>query len=331
MKNKHLLKKVFVCLIAIVSTMLTSCNKKQVEALPTVPVLSDTRSEEVEMTTIKTLYGKDVTYNKNTKNIVALSNTGDLLALGVRPLAVDGNANQQGYENFFKGVEILNNTQPFDPEEVMSYRPELILTYNTMDESNIAKLEKIAPTIPVYFDTYDYTKRLTYLGDILGLSENAETIIDYCKKTEKVALQRINDLNITDKSVTVYTYYQGLTIPPNYKDAFVFNHILYTTLNLKMLPIVKDFLDDQSQQAFSQISNEKLKDYEGDLVIFAGLGEATIPDSVKTNEGFKSLKAVKENRVGCIDMILYSFKDALYMEAQYNQILDALKVASNQN
>ena len=48
----------------------------------------------------------------------------------------------------------------------------------------------------------------------------------------------------------------------------------------------------------------------------------------KTNEGFKSLKAVKENRVGCIDMILYSFKDALYMEAQYNQILDALKVAS---
>lgn len=183
MKNKHLLKKVFVCLIAIVSTMLTSCNKKQVEALPTVPVLSDTRSEEVEMTTIKTLYGKDVTYNKNTKNIVALSNTGDLLALGVRPLAVDGNANQQGYEDFFKGVEILNNTQPFDPEEVMSYRPELILTYNTMDESNIAKLEKIAPTIPVYFDTYDYTKRLTYLGNILGLSENAETIIDYCKKT----------------------------------------------------------------------------------------------------------------------------------------------------
>ena len=98
-----------------------------------------------------------------------------------------------------------------------------------------------------------------------------------------------------------------------------------------MLPIVKDFLDDQSQQAFSQISNEKLKDYEGDLVIFAGLGEETILDSVKTNEGFKSLKAVKENRVGCIDMILYSFKDALYMEAQYNQILDALKVASNQN
>ena len=70
-------------------------------------------------------------------------------------------------------------------------------------------------------------------------------------------------------------------------------------------------------------------EYEGDLVIFAGLGEASIPDSVKTNEGYKSLKAVKENRVGCIDMILYSFKDALYMEAQYNQILEALKVASN--
>ncbi len=329
MKLKNIIFKICACLVIVLSTMLTSCNEKANEALPTVPVLKDTRSEEVEMVTIKTLNGKDVTYNKNTKNIVALSNTGDLLALGVRPLAVDGNANQTGYEEFFKAVEILNNTQPFDPEEVMSYRPELILTYNTMDETNIAKLEKIAPTIPVYFDTYDYTKRLTYLGDILGLSENAKTIIDYCKKTEEVGIQKINELNIQDKSVTVYTYYQGLTIPPNYKDAFVFNHILYNTLNLKMLPIVKDFLDDQSQQAFSQISNEKLKDYEGDLVIFAGLGEASIPDSVKTNEGYKSLKAVKENRVGCIDMILYSFKDALYMEAQYNQILEALKVASN--
>ena len=327
MKLKNIIFKICACLVIVLSTMLTSCNEKANEALPTVPVLKDTRSEEVEMVTIKTLNGKDVTYNKNTKNIVALSNTGDLLALGVRPLAVDGNANQTGYEEFFKAVEILNNTQPFDPEEVMSYRPELILTY--MDETNIAKLEKIAPTIPVYFDTYDYTKRITYLGDILGLSENAKTIIDYCKKTEEVGIQKINDLKIQDKSVTVYTYYQGLTIPPNYKDAFVFNHILYNTLNLKMLPIVKDFLDDQSQQAFSQISNEKLKDYEGDLVIFAGLGEASIPDSVKTNEGYKSLKAVKENRVGCIDMILYSFKDALYMEAQYNQILEALKVASN--
>ena len=329
MKLKNIIFKICACLVIVLSTTLTSCNEKTTEALPTVPVLKDTRSEEVEMVTIKTLNGKDVTYNKNTKNIVALSNTGDVLALGVRPLAVDGNANQTGYEEFFKAVEILNNTQPFNPEEVMSYRPELILTYNTMDETNIAKLEKIAPTIPVYFDTYDYTKRLTYLGDILGLSENAKTIIDYCKKTEEVGIQKINELNIQDKSVTVYTYYQGLTIPPNYKDAFVFNHILYNTLNLKMLPIVKDFLDDQSQQAFSQISNEKLKDYEGDLVIFAGLGEASIPDSVKTNEGYKSLKAVKENRVGCIDMILYSFKDALYMEAQYNQILEALQVASN--
>ena len=204
MKLKKIISKICACLfVAVSSITLSSCNEKKTETLPTVPVLNDTRSEEVEMTTIKTLNGKDVTYNKNTKNIVALSNTGDLLALGVRPLAVDGNANQSGYEEFFKAVEILNNTQPFDPEEVMSYLPELILTYNTMDESNIAKLEKIAPTIPVYFDTYDYAKRLTYLGDILGLSENAQTIIDYCKKTEEVGLQQINDLKIQDKSVTV--------------------------------------------------------------------------------------------------------------------------------
>ena len=108
MKLKNIIFKICACLVIVLSTMLTSCNEKANEALPTVPVLKDTRSEEVEMVTIKTLNGKDVTYNKNTKNIVALSNTGDLLALGVRPLAVDGNANQTGYEEFFKAVEILN-------------------------------------------------------------------------------------------------------------------------------------------------------------------------------------------------------------------------------
>ena len=83
MKLKNIIFKICACLVIVFSTMLTSCNEKTTEALPTVPVLKDTRSEEVEMVTIKTLNGKDVTYNKNTKNIVALSNTGDLLALGV--------------------------------------------------------------------------------------------------------------------------------------------------------------------------------------------------------------------------------------------------------
>ena len=119
--------------------------------LPEMPTLVDNREENVKMKTITTLNGDEVTYNANTRKIVALGCAGDILSLGLRPLAVDGNANSNGYEDYFYGVEKLKNTQPFDPEEVLSYYPDLILTYDTMEQKDIAKLEKIAPVIPIYF------------------------------------------------------------------------------------------------------------------------------------------------------------------------------------
>lgn len=133
--------------------MLTSCNKKQVEALPTVPVLSDIRSEEVEMTTIKTLYGKDVTYNKNTKNIVALSNTGDLLALGVRPLAVSNNASS-GYTKF-KGL-IVNKKNIENEDEIVSKAAKEMnanVFFTLPRDKIVQEAEKLNQTVVEAFNT----------------------------------------------------------------------------------------------------------------------------------------------------------------------------------
>lgn len=60
--------------------------------LPEMPTLVDNREENVKMKTITTLNGDEVTYNANTRKIVALGCAGDILSLGLRPLAVDGNA-----------------------------------------------------------------------------------------------------------------------------------------------------------------------------------------------------------------------------------------------
>lgn len=329
--NFNLRKVLFLVPIIILSSCNevtnTSNNSTKLD-LPEMPTLVDNRSNDKKMKTITTLNGNEVTYNANTRDIVALGCAGDILSLGLRPLAVDGNANSNGYENYFYGVEKLKNTQPFDPEEVLSYKPELILTYDTMDQKDITKLEKIAPVIPIYFNTYDYEKRISYLGNIFDMKDNSDILISFCHELEEKSLASLEKLGFKNKTVTVFSYMNGICIPPDFNGAFVFNHILYDVLNLNKNEKVEQYLNNQAQPAYSPISSEKLREYEGDINIYASMDETdtSIPDVVKTNEGWKSLKCVKENKVGVINIILFSLKDVLYMANQYQSIFNALEV-----
>lgn len=325
-------KKIMIVLPVMV--LLASCNKQSTSSnsgtdlnLPSMPKLVDNRDTSEKMKTIKTLNGNEVTYNANTRNIVALGSSGDILSLGLRPLAVDGNANSNGYEDYFYGVEKLKNTQPFDPEEVLSYHPDLILTYDTMDQKDITKLEKIAPVIPIYFNTYDYNLRISYLGDLFDMQENANKLISFCDELEQKSIQSIENLGLKEKTVTVFSYMNGICIPPDFNGAFVFNHILYDVIKFSKNENVQKYLNNQAQPAYSPISSEKLREYEGDLNIYASMDETStlIPDVVKTNEGWKSLKCVKENKVGTINIVLFALKDVLYMSNQYQSIFNALE------
>ena len=105
------------------------------------------------------------------------------------------------------------------------------------------------------------------------------------------------------------------------------NTILYDYVGLKRLPAVEQFMQDESGVAYEAISAEKLKEYEGDMVIYAGFGEDTISTYVTENVGWQSLQAVQEDRVGIIDITPYAQKGVILLETQYSQILDALKKA----
>ena len=182
--------------------------------LPEMPTLVDNREENVKMKTITTLNGDEVTYNANTRKIVALGCAGDILSLGLRPLAVDGNANSNGYEDYFYGVEKLKNTQPFDPEEVLSYYPDLILTYDTMEQKDIAKLEKIADSFKKgYIYKYQEPECKRIINEISTLlincneecKEKFNNYVNTCIRIDKI-LQKVNTYkdyeNIKNKAKT---------------------------------------------------------------------------------------------------------------------------------
>lgn len=225
---------------------LTSCDttSQSTSQTPTetVDILEDTRPETVEMTTITTLNGDEVTYNKNNRRIITLSGTGDVLALGIRPYACDGNVITTGYEDFFTDeVSILNYTQPFNSEELMMYHPDVILVYDTMDISDINKLEEVASqaVIPIYYEEYDYAKRLTYLGELFGLEDNTKKVIEQTGEMIASYVDELEKLNLKGKTLTVFSYYSnGICIPPTYRDGWTFNKILYQDLGMTTIETV---------------------------------------------------------------------------------------------
>lgn len=292
----------------------------------TLPILTDTRSEEAKENTITTLNGDQVTYNMNTRKIVVLAGSQDLVAFGIQPLAYEGTSDITGYESFYGDAKPLENSTPFSSEEILAYQPELILVNQKMSTSNIRALSKIAPVIPLYTDSTDFETRLNYLGEIFGMKDQAKELISYADNLKQAMLNQIQTLDIKDKTLTIYTYMGNISIPP--ERGWFMNTILYDYLGIARKENVTEFMQDESGVAYETISSEKLKDYEGDMVIFAGFEGAEISTYVTENVGWQSLKAVQENRVGVIDITPYAQKGVILLEKQYQQIYDALKVAS---
>ena len=289
------------------------------------PLLTDTRPEEYEEATFTTLNGDQVTYNKNTRKIVCIFGSQDVVAFGIPLLAYEGSTDITGYEEFYEGAGALLDNSPFSPEEILSYEPELILVNQRMSAANIEQLSKIAPVIPLYTDSTDFETRLKYIGEIFGLEEHAARLIAYAEALREDMIAKLQALGLQDKTLTIYTYMGAISIPP--ERGWFMNTILYDYVGIPRLPEVEAFMQDESGVAYEAISAEKLREYEGDMVIYAGFGETEVSTYVSENVGWQALKAVQENRVGVIDITPYAQKGVILLENQYTQILEALKVA----
>jgi len=303
----------------------TDTDKTDTVQLPQMPVITDSRGTEYKENTFTTLNGDEVTYNMNTRNIVCIFGSQDVVAFGIPLLAYESSTDITGYEEYYDGASALLNGTPFSPEEILSYEPELILVNQRMSASNIEALSKIAPVIPLYTDSTDFATRLSYIGDIFGMQDEAKELIAYADELRDTMVQRLKDLKLDEKTLTIYTYMGSITIPP--ERGWFMNTILFDYVGIERPENVKEFMQDESGVAYEAISTEHLKDYEGDMVIYAGFGEDTISTYVTENVGWKALNAVKEDRVGIIDITPYAQKGVILLEQQYSQLFDALLVA----
>lgn len=322
---KKIFKILFMFILGITLCACGSKDKKEVALDESFPILEDTRDTTYKENTITTLNGNDVTYNMNTRKIVCIFGSQDVVAFGIKILAYENSTSISGYEKYYEGAKQLVNASPFSYEEVYSYSPELILVNERMSSDNIKTLSKICPTIPLFTDSTDFNKRLKFIGKLFGLEESANKLIEYEEKLKTDMLNNLNALNIGNKTLTIYTYMGGVSIVP--ERGFFMNTIIFDYLGVNRLDNVKEFMQDESQLAYEPIADSNLKDYEGDLVFFASTGTKTISTYVTEKPGWQMLKSVKENRVGVIDMDAFAQKGAILLYDQYSQILDAFKIA----
>jgi len=332
------MKKIFsILLIMILSFSLFSCGSEEgTKETSTnfdlvdvkMPKLEDSRGSEEKIVTFTDLNGNEHTYNQNTRRIVCTFGSQDVVGFGIKLLAYEGTTDIEGYESYYEGSKKLTHTSPLDSEELMSYDPDIILTTQSYSLESAKTLKKVtgAEIIPLFTDSTDFETRLSYIGNIFGLKDNANKLIDYSNTLKNSMINEMNKLDISNKTLTIFTYMGSITIPP--MRGWFMNTIAYDYLGLKCTDKVKDFMTDESVNAYGTISSEKLYEYEGDLVIFANLDGDGITSKVTANPGWQVLNAVRENRVGILDTAQYAQKGVILLYKQYVDLYNALKVAS---
>lgn len=301
-KSIALVSMIFILLIAAVG-----CSNNK----------DDKNQSESETRTVKTVKG-NIEVPKNPKRVVVNYFEGDLLSLGVKPIATGTVFKGAAFENETKDVKIV---EKWEAEEVMELDPDLIIV---ITEEQYDEFNKIAPTIFVPFTEISAEERLTLLGEVFGKEKVAEKVIsDFENKVEE-SKNKINEAGVLDKTFT-------LAEAPEKGNVTVYGNkwgrggnILYDYLDLKAPePIEKDIIDgDQNRE----VSFEALPEYCGDFVI-QSLWEGS--DPLKDNKVWNNIPAIKEGRLIKTDGNLFYYMDFYSMNGQLdllvNEILEKAK------
>lgn len=285
------------CTIFMTTLILVGCSSSK-----------DTTKEEAVLT-IRTVRG-DVEIPDNPKRIVATYGMGDVLALGVKPVATY-DTKGSAYE---KEVEGLPVWEKFEPEEIMQYDPDLILVVN---EEKIDEFSKIAPTVYIPFTTLNMEERITFLGEVLNKKEEAAKVLSEFKEKINNAKKQLNSKGIIDKKFSIFESNPngGVWV---YGDKWGRGgDLIYSQLGFKAPDVIQNEVIGKDQ--YREISIETIKDYAGDYIIFSGeIGE------LANNPVWQSIPAVKEGHVIPIDFTLFYDIDIYSSNVQLDYIMDKL-------
>ncbi|WP_246329022.1 iron-hydroxamate ABC transporter substrate-binding protein [Brevibacillus halotolerans] len=258
---------------------------------------------------------------KDPKRVVVAEEiyVGDILALGIKPVGIP----QKAFHNIYlkeKLDGIQNIGDGTSTEKIMELKPDLIITFSGAE--NIDQLQKIAPTVAVEYGKKDVREQVREFGKITNREDKANEWIAKWDKKVAEAKPRVKAV-VGDKTVSILNPYS--------KGIYVFGsnfsrggEVLYNELQLKAPAIIQKEVIN-SGTGFGSLSLETLPSYAGDYIFTsAWSGDDANPEVIYNSSIWKSLPAVKNDRVFTMDKNSSVFNDPISLEGQLDFIVEKL-------
>ncbi|MGO4110553.1 iron-hydroxamate ABC transporter substrate-binding protein [Paenibacillus sp. YAF4_2] len=245
----------------------------------------------------------------NPQRVVVLSSyTGDLLQLGLTPIAVDSWAKDNPkFTDKLKDVAVVSDE---DVEKILELEPDLIIA--TDSTKNLDKLKEIAPTAVFTYNKVDYLQQFIEVGKALNKEKEATAWVEDFKARAAQIGKDIKTKIGEDSTVTVIENYD--------KELYVFGNawgrgteILYQAMGLKMPEKVKEMA---MKDGWYSLSLEVLPEYVGDYLVFSQMKDTA--SAFIDTETYKNIPAVKNGHVITADAQGFYFNDAYTLDYQLN-------------
>lgn len=315
--HKVLKSIVFLALLAI----LTACGNANDSADSNTNKDISKTAETTESATkiIKTQRG-DIEIPRQAKRIVTDGYLPELLVLGIKPIG----STQWDLENkvIQDQIDGIETTGERSLETIVQLKPDLIITW-VGDEKILQQYEKIAPTLALpYSSSGDIYEIMRLLGDALDKKDGAEQWIKHLDKTAEEARAQLANIIKPDDTFAlmgVFVVDKGFYI---YGDGgYRGGEAIYKHLQLK--PPAKQQKEMIGKESYRQVSYEVIPEYAGDY-IFIDQGDL-ISEVWGESEGlWKSLDAVKNDRVFKLDPDLFWGNDPISLELQIKEVVKML-------
>lgn len=263
-----------------------------------------------------------VTVPKNPQRVVVLTRflTGNVMLLDVPLVGVDQMAKDNpNFAEQLKDVEVVNDESL---EKILALQPDLIIGQSNI--SNLDKLNEIAPTVTYTYGKLDYLQQHIEIGKLLNKEEEAKAWAEDFQARATEAGESIRAKVGDDATVSVIEMFN--------KQLYVYGYnfgrgteILYGEMGLKLPEKVEEATQTDGYLA---LSFEVMGDYMGDYVIYSK--DEAEDNSFLETETYKSIDAVKNNRVFTADAKAFYFNDPLSLEYQLQFFIDHFLDGSEQ-
>ncbi|QWT56034.1 ABC transporter substrate-binding protein [Christensenella sp. MSJ-20] len=253
--------------------------------------------------TVTDMSGDSVTIEGEVKSIINLwpAGTSSFFVMGagdlVKGLAVNSTGTMSAWTQYFYpesvNIPALGGTTP-SVEELINLEPDLVIIHPSTAKDGFAEQIRKAgiPAININFSDYEsMIEAYTILGKVLG-GDYEKKLATWCEEVEtKLAKSRelTKDIPEDEKPVVYYIAGQGES--------------LVTTMAQNS--IMQDWVESNggiyAAKALNldstEVTAEQIFQLDPDVIIVGGAYQHVLVDQLKNTDGWKDLKAVKNNRV----------------------------------